>query len=96
MESNSIKSGIAGMAQQNDITHRLEHPECKYRERAKLATRLADVRRNRRILKDWLKVNKLYFEYIEDDCGKRLQNSLSNLVGKGRLVEDAKAMRAKQ
>jgi hypothetical protein len=96
-QRNMVSSEIAELErEQNDITHRLERPECKYRERAKLATRLADVRRKRRVLKDWLKVNKIYFEYIEDDCGKRLQNSLSNLVGKGRKVEEAKAMREKK
>lgn len=79
--------------QLNDITHRMEHPGCKYRERSRLATRMANIRRDRRALKDWLKANQPYFEYIGGGDGERIQKMLGNLTGVGRRVEKTKAAR---
>lgn len=77
--------------QLNDIVHRMERPDCTYRERSRLATKMANIRRERRKLKDWLKVHQAYFQYIGSDDGKRIQNMLGNFIGIGRRVEEVKS-----
>lgn len=70
----------------NEVIHEMEKPSCKYKERNRLATQLANVRKERRKLKDWLYDNRQYFDYIGSDEGKKIRNMLDNLVGRGRKV----------
>lgn len=78
----------------NDIEHRIESPDCKYQERARLATKLAESRRYRRELKDWQTINKLYIEFLGDCNGTKALNMLDNLIGRGRKTRDLAAKRA--
>lgn len=88
---NMVETEISELTRRNDdITHRMERSDCKYKERARLATQLANIRRERRVLKDWLRANKPYFDYIGSVNGEKAQNMLSNLVGIGRRVEGMK------
>jgi len=70
----------------NDIIHALERPGCKYKERARLATKLAHLRRERRVLKDWLVENTPYLDFLGADDGMKIRNLIDNLVGRGRKV----------
>ncbi len=74
----------------NDIIHRMERDNCLYKERARLATELAKVRKQRRVLKDWLCNNEPYFRYIASSDGIKIQTLINNLVGIGRRVTPGK------
>lgn len=89
-QRNMVEAEISDLEREhNDIIHAMENNECLYQERARMATRLARLRRERRKLKDWLHANKKYFDYIGQDEGQKLQKVLANLVSIGRKVEAA-------
>lgn len=71
--------------QHNNIIHEIERSN-NCRERSKLATQLSKVRRERRKLKDWLKSNEPYFNYLGSADGDKVQNMIANLVGVGRKI----------
>lgn len=68
-----------------DILHSLELDDLKYNERAKLATRLAEVRKQRRIYKDAVEELEPVSDFLEDN--KKLLNNLGALVGNVRKQE---------
>ena len=68
-----------------DILHSLELNDLKYNERAKLATRLAEVRKQRRIYKDAVEELEPVSDFLEDN--KKLLNNLGALVGNVRKQE---------
>ena len=68
-----------------DILHSLELDDLKYSERAKLATKLAAARKQRRIYKDAVEELAPVADFIEDN--KKLLNNFSALVGSVRKQE---------
>lgn len=91
-QKNMVEAEIAELEREHsDIIHRFEKSDCKYKERARLATRLATMRRERRILKDWLLDNRQYFDFLGEDNGKQVRKMIENLVGRGRKVQKAMA-----
>lgn len=68
-----------------DILHSLELDDLKYNERAKLATRLAEVRKQRRIYKDAVEELEPVSDFLADN--KKLLNNLGALVGNVRKQE---------
>lgn len=77
----------------NDITHRMEAPDCLYQERARLATRLQRVQQERRVLKDWQIVNDAILRFMATDRGARMLKHLEEFIGVARRVEEEKARR---
>lgn len=53
--------------EQSAIYHEMERPRCLYRNRARLATRLQQVLRERREIKDWMSANKSLFTFADSD-----------------------------
>lgn len=68
-----------------DILHQLELDSLKYNERAKIATRLAAARKQRRIFKDSVEELEPIADFLEDN--KKLINNLGALVGTVRKQE---------
>ncbi|MCC8160229.1 MAG: hypothetical protein LIO53_02750 [Oscillospiraceae bacterium] len=68
-----------------DILHSLELEELKYKDRARLATRLADSRKQRRIFKDAVEELEPIMNFLEEN--KKLLNSLGALLGAVRKEE---------
>jgi hypothetical protein len=68
-----------------DILHTLELEELKYNERARLATKLAAARKQRRIFKDAVEELEPISDFLEDN--KKLINNLGALVGTVRKQE---------
>jgi len=66
-----------------DILHKLELEDIKYNERARLATELQKVRRERRMYKDGIEELKP----IVDFADKKLIDSVGQLLGEVRRVE---------
>lgn len=86
-QRNMVEAEISDLEREHDnITHRIEKDDCHYKERARLATQLAKIRKERRAIKDWLKSNEPYFKYIGSDNGEKCQKMINNLVGVGRRV----------
>jgi hypothetical protein len=71
-----------------DYLHSLELDNLKYEDRAKLATKLAKVRRERREYKDTIQVLEPLIMYLETDKGRQLSNLLKEALGKTRKVEE--------
>ena len=74
-----------------DILHRLELYSDSYRERAKLANSLKQVRQRRRVAKDTYEVTKSIVRWAEDN--KQVVRSLEWLLGEVRKVEDRQEKR---
>lgn len=70
-----------------DILHKLELEDVKYNERARLATELQKVRRDRRKYKDCVEELELIKNFALDDKNKKFINNLGQLVGAVRKVE---------
>ena len=68
-----------------DILHSLELDDLKYSERAKLATKLAAARKQRRIYKDAVEELAPVADFLEDN--KKLLNNFGALVGSVRKQE---------
>ncbi len=68
-----------------DILHKLELEDLNYSERAKLATKLRDTRRERRSVKDSLAVTDLVVEWIGEN--RDTIHSLQRLLGDVRKKE---------
>ena len=70
-----------------DYLHKLELDNLNYRERAKVATKLASCRQSRREHKDMVEVLEPLVNFMESDKGKSLLNLLREALGKTRKVE---------
>lgn len=71
-----------------DYLHILELNELKYDERAKVATRLARCRQERREHKDTVRVLEPLVQYLESEKGRQLSNLLKEVLGKTRKTEE--------
>ncbi len=77
-----------------DYLHMLELGDLNYKERAKVATKLAQCRKARRECKDTVEVLKPLVEFLESDRGKNLYNLVREALGKTRKVEERMETRA--
>lgn len=71
-----------------DYLHKLELGNLDYRERARVATQLAQCRRTRRECKDTVEVLEPLVQFLESDKGKNLYNLVRETLGKTRKVEE--------
>lgn len=71
-----------------DILHDLELGDLNYKERAKVATKLAGVRRERRIEKDAIEELEDFVSWYSDPNTKRVLDQLRNVLGKVRKQEE--------
>lgn len=71
-----------------DYLHKLELENLDYKERAKVATQLAQCRKARREHKDTVEVLSPLVEFLESDRGKSLYNLVREALGKTRKVEE--------
>lgn len=71
-----------------DYLHKLELGNLDYKERAKVATQLAQCRRSRRECKDTVEVLEPLVQFLESDKGKNLYNLVRETLGKTRKVEE--------
>lgn len=71
-----------------DYLHQLELGDLDYKERAKVATQLAQCRRARRECKDTVEVLEPLVQFLESDKGKNLYNLVRETLGKTRKVEE--------
>lgn len=71
-----------------DYLHKLELDDLTYSERAKVATRLANVRRSRRTHKDNVALLEPLVRYLESDKGKTMLNLLREALGATRKAEE--------
>ena len=77
-----------------DYLHSLELDGLLYEERAKVATKLAACRQERRAHKDTTRVLEPLVEWLDTDKGKQLFNLLREILGKTRKVEERMETRA--
>ena len=71
-----------------DYLHKLELGNLDYKERARVATQLAQCRRSRRECKDTVEVLEPLVQFLESDKGKNLYNLVRETLGKTRKVEE--------
>lgn len=64
-----------------DYLHMMEFGNLNYKERAKVATKLQQVRRERRMYKDSLEILQPLVDFMEQDKNKNLINLLRNVQG---------------
>ena len=77
----------------DDIMHRMEMPDCLYAERARLATCLGRLQRERRRVKDWMAIAKPLLAIAGGEDYKRLQKRLEVLIDAARRVAQEKRRR---
>ena len=70
-----------------DYLHALELDHLKYGGRAKVATKLAECRQERRKHKDVVLVLEPLVEYLASDKGRRILDQLREVLGKTRKEE---------
>lgn len=71
-----------------DYLHQLELDELNYYERAKVATRLAQCRKLRRISKDTVEVLEPLIAFLDSEKGRGMMNLMRETLGKTRKVEE--------
>ena len=71
-----------------DYLHKLELEDLDYSERAKVATKIAKARKERRKCKDRVEVLQPLMDYLTSDKGKTMLNLLREVLGKTRKAED--------
>jgi len=71
-----------------DYLHILELENLDYRERAKVATKLAKCRRERRASKDTVEILEPLIRFLESEKGKSMTNLMQEVLGKTRKVEE--------
>ena len=71
-----------------DILHDLELGDLNYKERAKVATKLAGARRERRVEKDTIEELEDFVSWYTDPVTKRVLDQLRNVLGKVRKQEE--------
>lgn len=71
-----------------DYLHKIELEDIGYAERAKIATKLQDCRRQRRAYKDTIEVLDPLVTWLDSDRGKSLYNLLREVLGKTRKAEE--------
>ena len=76
-----------------DYLHMLELNGLDYGERAKVATKLARCRQERRESKDTVAVLDPLIQFLESGEGKSMMNSMQKILGKTRKVEENMKLR---
>ena len=76
-----------------DYLHALELDNLKYKERAKVATRLEQCRKARRHHKDMVELLEPLIIQLDSDYGKKFINLLKDALGKTRKIEEKKQCR---
>lgn len=71
-----------------DYLHMLELEDLDYRGRARLATQLAKVRRDRRASKDTVEVLRPLVNFLDSDKGRNMMNLVREALGKTRKAEE--------
>ena len=71
-----------------DILHDLELGDLNYKERAKVATKLAGVRKERRLEKDTIEELEDFISWYSDQNTKKVLDQLRNVLGKVRKQEE--------
>lgn len=71
-----------------DYLHKLELEDLDYSERAKVATKIAKARKERRKCKNRAEELQPLVDYLTSDKGKTMLNSLREILGKTRKAED--------
>lgn len=71
-----------------DYLHKLELEDLDYSERAKVATKIAKARKERRKCKNRAEELQPLVDYLTSDKGKTMLNSLREVLGKTRKAED--------
>lgn len=71
-----------------DYLHQLELKELDYAERAKIATRLARCRQERRQSKDTVEILEPLIEFLDSDKGRQMFNLMREILGQTRKVEN--------
>lgn len=71
-----------------DYLHALELDGLKYEERARLATKLAACRQERREHKDTVMILEPLVQFLDSEKGKQLYNLLREVLGKTRRAEE--------
>lgn len=71
-----------------DYLHIMELDDLKYGERAKLATKLSECRRERREAKDNVEVLQSLVDYLFSDAGLAMTKALKTVLGKTRQMEN--------
>ena len=77
-----------------DYLHKLELENLDYSERAKVATKIAKARKERRKCKNRAEELRPLVDYLTSDKGKTMLNSLREVLGKTRKAEDRQKNRA--
>lgn len=72
---------------QQDYLHLLELGELKYRERAKIATKIQECRKYRRKCKNVVQTLYPVVEYMCDGKGKYVLNQMREVLGRVRKIE---------
>ena len=68
-----------------DYLHSMELDNLNYKERAKVATKLSECRKNRRKCKDTLQATQPLYDFIMKE---KLINRLKEILGKTRNIEE--------
>ncbi len=76
-----------------DYLHMLELNGLDYGERAKVATKLARCRQERRESKDTVAVLDPLIQFLESGEGKSMMNAMKKILGKTRKVEENMKLR---
>ena len=71
-----------------DYLHKLELEDLNYKERAKIATKLAVCRQDRRDSKNMVEVLAPLVQFLDSDKGRQMMNLMRDALGKTRKVEE--------
>jgi len=71
-----------------DYLHMLELNNLNYKERAKVATKIAKCRQNRRASKDTTEILEPIIQFFGSDKGRNMMNLMREVLGKTRKAEE--------
>lgn len=71
-----------------DYLHMLELDNLNYKERAKVATKIAKCRQNRRASKDTTEILDPLIQFLDSEKGRNMMNLMREVLGKTRKVEE--------
>lgn len=70
-----------------DYLHKLELGNLDYKQRARMATKIAKCRQERRDSKDTVQILQPLMDYLDSDKGKQAINLMRETLGKTRKAE---------
>lgn len=71
-----------------DYLHMLELDGLDYKQRAKVATKIAKCRQERRASKDTAEILEPLIQFLDSDKGRNMMNLMREVLGKTRKVEE--------